>query len=97
MSALPEHVQAIVAERQRRLTVHQAAAVLGEHPQTTYRRLRSGELRGHRYTQRGHWFIEPDELERFLKPHRGAEPDIGGMSPRRRSDLDQLLHPLRDR
>lgn len=70
---LPEHVDAIVAKRQRRLSVRQVAAVLDEHPQTTYRRLRGGELRGHRYTKRGRWYVEPEDLEDFLKPARDQE------------------------
>lgn len=51
-----------------RLTVHEAAAVLKEHPQTTYNRLRTGQLKGVQYSRGGTWFIRAEDLEAFLNP-----------------------------
>ncbi|SJN26899.1 hypothetical protein FM125_06440 [Micrococcus lylae] len=52
----------------RLLTVRQAAERLGEHPDTTRARLRSGELRGVRLSNgpRARWRVTEKALEAFV-------------------------------
>ncbi|WP_313816335.1 helix-turn-helix domain-containing protein [Citricoccus sp.] len=49
------------------LSVKQAAERLGEHPDTTRARLRAGDLKGTRLTERGPWKITESALEHFIK------------------------------
>ncbi|MEO9246428.1 helix-turn-helix domain-containing protein [Citricoccus nitrophenolicus] len=49
------------------LTVIQAAERLNEHPDTTRARLRSGELKGTRFSKRGPWRVTERAIDHFIQ------------------------------
>lgn len=51
------------------LTVKQAAERLGEHPDTTRARLRSGELKGVKFGPRSPWKVTESAIEHFIQKH----------------------------
>jgi excisionase family DNA binding protein len=52
----------------RTLSVGTAARLLGLHPSTIRRALKSGELEGYRAGRRGMYRIPPDALDTWVRP-----------------------------
>lgn len=50
-------------------TVKEAAAFLGEHPDTTRERLRKGEIKGTRFGPRSPWRVTEKALDHFIQKH----------------------------
>ena len=55
------------------LTVAEAAAVLGLHPNTVRNAIRAGKLTAYKFGDTGKWRIKQTDLENYLKEYRGND------------------------
>jgi predicted transcriptional regulator of viral defense system len=59
-------------EKQRQISVKQAAEILGKSPAWVRRMLSRRLISGYQYTNKGHWVISQIELEQFKERHKRA-------------------------